>query len=421
MSWPRRLVALCSAGAALLSAHSAVNALLLRRPCDDPPPVTERVSVLVPARDEASTVSGCLTAVLASTGVPDLEVLVLDDASTDGTAAIARRAAGGDPRVTVLTGADLPPGWLGKPHALHQLRARATGSLLVTLDADVRLAPHGLAAGCDLLRRRSLALVSPYPRQVAVTAAERLVQPLLQWSWLTLLPLRAAERSLRPSLSAANGQLTVLDARALDAAGGFAAVRGDVLDDVALLRAVKTAGGRGVVVDGTRLAACRMYDGWPQVRDGYAKSLWSVAPSAPRSAALAAACAALWLVPPAAALLGSRTGALGYLAAVAGRVVTAGRTGGRLWPDAFAHPASIAVLVHLVVLSHRRSRRGGLLWRGRPIAPARPAGRGRRACGAALYPGTSGPAIEHPGVPRPHGGHGDDHEAAPAAREESTG
>ncbi len=420
MSWLSRLVAACSAGAALLSAHSAFNALLLRRPCEHPPPMTERVSVLVPARDEAATISSCLTAVLASTGVPDLEVLVLDDASTDGTAAIARAAAGGDPRVTVLTGADLPPGWLGKPHALQQLRAHATGSLLVTLDADVRLAPHGLAAGCDLLRRRRLALVSPYPRQVAVSAAERLVQPLLQWSWLTLLPLRVAERPPRPSLSAANGQLTVLDARALDAAGGFAAVRGEVLDDVALLRAVKAAGGRGVVVDGTRLATCRMYDGWPQVRDGYAKSLWSVAPSAPRSAALAAACAALWLVPPAAALLGSRAGALGYLAAVAGRMVTAARTGGRLWPDPLAHPASIAVLVHLVALSHRRSRRGGLLWRGRPIAPPRPAGRGRRGPAAALDPEPSGPAIAHPGATR-HAGRGGDHEVAPAARDGSTG
>ncbi len=401
MTWPGRLVALCSGGAARLSAHSVLNALLLRRPSTSPPEVTERVSVLVPARDEASTIAACLDAVLASTGVRDLEVLVLDDASSDGTAEVARRAAGGDPRVTVLHGADLPTGWLGKPHALHQLRERATGSLLVTLDADVRLAPGGLAAACDLLRRHRLSLVSPYPRQVAITTAERLVQPLLQWSWLTLLPLRVAERSPRPSLSAANGQLSVLDADALDAAGGFAAVRGEVLDDVALLRAVKAGGGRGVVVDGTDLATCRMYDGWAQVRDGYTKSLWSIAPSTLRSAALVLACSALWLLPPAAAVLGSRAGTFGYLAAVAGRAVSAGRTGGRLWPDPLAHPASVAVLVHLVALSHRRSRRGDLLWRGRAIAPA-PAGRTRSRGGAAPYPGRA------------------DH-AAPAAAERTTG
>ncbi len=377
MITPRHAVALCSAAAALLSAHSVLNAFLLRRPDADPATVTERVSVMVPARDEASTIGSCLTAVLASAGVPDLEVLVLDDASSDATAALARAAAAGDPRVTVLHGTGLPAGWLGKPHALHQLRSRATGSVLVTLDADVRLAPDGLAAACGLLRRHRLSLVSPYPRQVAITPAERLVQPLLQWSWLTLLPLRLAERSGRPSLAAANGQLTVLDAHALDAAGGFEAVRADVLDDVALLRAVKASGGRGVVVDGTSLATCRMYDGWPQVRDGYAKSLWSIAPSAPRSAALAATCAALWLLPPAAALAGSRAGALGYLAAVAGRVVAARRTGGRLWPDPFAHPASIAVLVHLIASSHRRSRRGDLLWRGRSVVLAAAAGRSR--------------------------------------------
>ncbi|MGQ7295595.1 glycosyltransferase [Quadrisphaera sp. KR29] len=373
MSAGLRAVQAASAAAVLLAAHTAVNAALLRRPAGAPPPVAERVSVLLPVRDEAHQVGGALAAVLASTGVPDLEVLVLDDGSADGTAAAARDAAAGDPRVQVLAGAPLAAGWLGKPHALAQLAHAATGSVLVCLDADVRLAPRGLAATVDLLRRHGLALVSPYPRQVAVTPAERLVQPLLQWSWLATLPLRLAERSPRPSLSAANGQLMALDAAALERAGGFAAVRAEVLDDVALVRAVKAAGGRGGVADGTALATCRMYDGWPALRDGYAKSLWSATGSPAGAAALVAALAAVFVLPPAAALtgLGGRAGRwaglAGCAAGVASRAVAARRTGGRAWPDALAHPVSVGVLCALVVRSWRLRRTGGLAWKGRAL------------------------------------------------------
>ncbi len=357
-----------STGAVVLALHTAVNAALLRRPLAAPSAVAERVSVLLPVRDEAGHVGACLRAVLASTGVPDLEVLVLDDGSTDGTAAEVREVADDDARVRLLTGAPLPPGWLGKPHALHQLAAAATGAVLVCLDADVRLAPHALAASVDLLRRHRLDLVSPYPRQLAVTPAERLVQPLLQWSWLATLPLRLAECSPRPSLSAANGQLMALDADALERAGGFAVVRAEVLDDVALVRAVKAAGGRGGVADGTDLATCRMYDGWPAVRDGYAKSLWSATGSPAGAAALVAAMGLVFVVPPLAALGGSPAGLVGWAAAVASRVVAARRTGGRAWPDALAHPASVVVLASLVVRSVRLRRTGGLAWKGRALS-----------------------------------------------------
>jgi len=372
----RWLVRSGSVAAAVLGAHAVVNARLLRTPPADPPPVAESVSVLVPVRDEAAHVSPCLRAVLASTGVPDLEVLVLDDGSSDATAALAAEVAAGDPRVTVLTGAPLPPGWLGKPHALAQLAAAARGSVLVTVDADVRLASHALAATVALLRRHGLDLVSPYPRQLAVTAGERLVQPLLQWSWLSTLPLRVAEHSRRPSLSAANGQLMALDAATLARAGGFAAVAGEVLDDVALVRAIKAAGGRGGVADGTDLATCRMYASWAELSAGYAKSLWSATGTATAAAAVGAGLAVTYLLPALAAVTGSWAGLAGYLAGVAGRVVAARRTGGRAWPDALAHPASVTALLWLLVRSRRDRSRHALSWKGRPIGAAGPAAAG---------------------------------------------
>ncbi len=363
-----RPVGWCAAAAAAATAHTCLNAGLLRRPAEPTVPLDVEVSVLLPLRDEAHRVAACLRAVLAQTGVPRLAVVVLDDGSGDGTADVVREVAGADPRVRLLTGREPPAGWLGKPHACQQLAdAAGESAVLIFLDADVVLAPSAFAATVDCLYSSGLDLVSPYPRQLAAGLGPRLVQPLLQWSWLTFLPLRLAERSRRPSLSAANGQLLAVRRDAYDRAGGHAAVRAEVLEDVALLRAVKAAGGTGGVVDGTPLATCTMYDDWAQLADGYGKSLWSAFSSPAGAAALIAALTAVYVVPPLAALAGSRAGLAGYAAGVLGRVVAARRTGGRVWPDALAHPASVVAFGWLTARSLWRHRRGELAWKGRPL------------------------------------------------------
>ena len=386
-------VAVGAVAAWVATAHTAYNLHRMRTPPTDPPVVAEKVSVLLPARDEAARIAPCLEALLASEGLRDLEVLVLDDASTDGTADVVRRAAQGDPRLTIISGGDpsvpdggapdgdvpdgaVPDGWLGKTWACARLARSATGSVLVFLDADVVLEPRGIAASVALLRRTGLDVVSPYPRQQADGALPRLVQPLLQWSWATLLPLGLAETSPRESLVAANGQLLVVDAAAYSRAGGHDTVRAEVLDDVALLRAVKRSGGRGVVVDGTDVATCRMYDDADSLVEGYTKSLWSAFGTPAGAVAVVALLCWLYVVPPAALVAGPTPrarafGALGYAAGVTGRALVARRTGGRLVPDVAAHPVSVLAFGALVAESWRRHRAGTATWRGRTLPGAR--------------------------------------------------
>jgi hypothetical protein len=354
--------ALVGAGTVLAWAgalHCLVNARQLRtasRTMVPVPPVLT-VPVLVPARDEAADIADCVRSI-----GPGYPVVVLDDGSADDTAHQARAAG-----ARVLVGTPPPAGWLGKPWACAQLAAAVAGDVLVFVDADVRLAPGAVARAVALLDESGLDVICPFPRQLARTPAERLVQPLLAWSWLTTLPLRPAERSPRPSLTAACGQFVVIRRRALDAAGGFAAVRDTVLDDLGLVRAVKATGGRGGIVDGTTLASCRMYGGWPELRAGYRRSLWSAFGSPAGALAVLAGLALAYVVPAVAALRGSRIGLVGYAGAVVSRVVAARRTGGRSFPDALAHPASIAVVGGLTLDSLVGRRRGTLRWKGRPV------------------------------------------------------
>jgi len=369
---------LVRAGAALALAgtvHAAVNSRLLRRPALGDRGAA-RVSVLIPARDEAVHIAACLGTVLGQPGVA--EVLVLDDGSSDDTAALAAAAG-----ATVIAGPAPPAGWLGKPHACAQLAAAAdpASDVLVFLDADVRLAPGAISAAVALLERTGLDMITPHPRQVAITAGERLVQPLLQWSVLTLLPLRLAERSSRPSLGAAIGQFVVVRRATYERAGGHGSIKDALLDDLALLKSIKRVGGHGALVDGTELASCRMYESWAELQDGYAKSLWSAfgsrrggfaSGSEAAAVAVGGALTLAYLLPPLAALRGSRAGLVGYVAGVAGRVITARATGGRPWPDAAAHPISIAAFLWLTARSLLLRRRGTLSWKGRTV-PARSA------------------------------------------------
>ena len=365
------LALLSAVGATIATLHTAYNLTRLRLP--RPGTVDESVSVLVPARDEADHIESCVRAVLASTGVAHLELLVYDDASADGTSDAVIHCAAGDPRLRLLRGdSDPPPGWLGKTWACAQLADAASGEVLVFLDADVVLAPTGLSATVGQLRDTSLDLVCPYPRQLADGLLPRLVQPLLQWSWLTLLPLGLAERSGRESLTAANGQLLACDADAYRNVGGHGAVRANVLDDIGLLRAFKRKGLRGIVTDGTEVATCRMYDSGEELVAGYTKSLWAAFGSPAGAAVVVALLWTMYVAPPLIALgaptsLARRLGAVGYLAAVAGRTLVARRTGQRVMPDVLAHPASIAVFGALVARSWRDKRAGNLAWRGRPI------------------------------------------------------
>jgi len=366
----RTAVRVGSALAVGLAVHTIINLRHLRRPLPLAPDIAESVSVLIPARNEERHIAQTVRSILDQMGLESLEVHVLDDGSTDETA--ARLAEIDDPRLTVHSAPDAPPpaSWLGKPWACERLGAEARGSVLVFVDADVHLEPWAIRGCINLLRHGDFALVAPYPRQISGTWLERLVQPLVTWSWVAMMPLRWAENSNRPSLAAANGQLLILDADAYRSIGGHAAVADEVIEDVALMRALKRGGYRTVTVDGSQAASCRMYSSTEEVVNGYTKSLWSAFNGPAGAAAVNSLVFMSGALPFAAMVLSPKNriaGAIGYAASVTSRAAVAQRTGERMLPDALSHPQSIIAFNALNALSWWRHVRGTNQWKGRAV------------------------------------------------------
>ena len=317
--------------------------------------VGESVDVLIPMRDEEDNVEGSLKSTLNSELLEASSVYVLDDGSTDQTGKLISEF-----KVNKLTGTQLPAGWLGKVWACHNLSKAGSGKYLVFLDADVRLHPYAIASAITRMNKFGWDFISPYPRQIAGSFLEKLIQPLLQWSWLASVPLRLAEKFPNRSMTIANGQFFIVKRSAYEEAGGHAAIPGEVLDDLELARLLISKGFKGGVADGSAVASCRMYKTNSQLIDGYTKSLWKAFGGQFGTIVAIILLFFTGISPylgigaPATFIFLSR-----FLAAIKTRSNPA---------YAFLHPISIVILLYLIVLSSVRKSRGTLIWRGRTVS-----------------------------------------------------
>lgn len=334
-------------------------------------PALPTVSLLVPARDEAQNLAALLPALLALDH-PGLEVLVLDDGSTDDTPrmlADAERAGGG--RLRRLVGTPPPAGWLGKSWACHQLAEAARGEVLVFCDADVLPAPEAVRHTVGAMAAADAGALTAIPRHRLRTAAERAVVPLVALLPVAaLLPLPLVPRTRAPSLSMANGQWIAFTREAYRACGGHAAVRGDVVEDVALGRRVKASGERLLAVVSVSALEVRMYRGPGALREGFAKNLYALAGGRPGTFLAALAVFLLAAVYPwAGALLGDPRALppLALLVAVRGCAALLFRHG---WTAVMLHPVGSVAVAALAAESFVRARRGTARWKGREIGRA---------------------------------------------------
>ncbi|MEQ9460260.1 MAG: glycosyltransferase family 2 protein [Phycisphaeraceae bacterium] len=250
-----------------------VNLLVYRKP---EPLVTglPAVSVLIPARDEEGAIGAAVRSVLESEseGAIELDVVVMDDSSSDRTAEVVRAIAEDDSRVRLVSAPALPSGWFGKPHACQRLAEAAQHDVLVWMDADVRMEKGGLRGLVSGLERSRAALVSTVPRQVTGSVMETLIVHQILFVLLGYLPMFRMKRTALPAYGAACGQLMVARRGDYVKAGGHEVVRDVMHESLALARAFRRAGMITDLIDGTGLARCRMYTTAGQVWHGFAKN-----------------------------------------------------------------------------------------------------------------------------------------------------
>jgi chlorobactene glucosyltransferase len=238
-------------------------------------PRVPRVSILVPARNEAQVIERCITSLLAQ-DYPDFEVLVLDDGSTDGTGEVLHRLAVEDSRLCVLEGHPLPTGWIGKHWACQQLLEKADGEYVLYVDADTWHHPSAVRNGVAGMLTWNLDLLSAIPREVVGTFGELLTVPMPVWSFFALLPMWLAFHTETPVLASAIGQYMMFRSTSLRQVGGYERVRSNAVDDLSLARLIKASKMRWRLADGTGRVSCRMYHGLRGCVRGFSKNLYAV-------------------------------------------------------------------------------------------------------------------------------------------------
>ncbi len=231
------------------------------------------VSVLIPARNEERNIGNILSD-LSGLSYGNLEIVVYDDESTDGTKQVVQAFQKREPRVRLLPGTPLPEGYTGKNHACHQLSNSAGGEYYLFLDADVRVKGALVEQALFWMIKKDLALLSIFPVQVMKGFGEKISVPLMNWILLSLLPMPLIRKSSRPSLAAANGQFMLFPAVIYKKFLFHQRFRKDKVEDVSIIRFLKRKGEMVDTLLGKENISCRMYNNLGEAIAGFSKNIF---------------------------------------------------------------------------------------------------------------------------------------------------
>ena len=344
------------------------------------------ISICVPARNEERNIRACVESLLAQ-DYPNFEVIVLDDRSTDRTSEILGQLAAQNDKLKIIGGSDLPAGWAGKPHALHQASAAARGEWLCFVDADTFLSPTTLSSCYAKAIETRADMFTIMTFQVLGSFWEKVVMPLVMTALsVGFSPRKVNDPNRRDAI--ANGQFILIRGSVYDAIGGHESVKDQIVEDKAISEQVKWNGYRLIVADGSKVARTRMYTSLPEMWEGWTKNIYLGLRDQPSLlllgvfGALVALIAALFL--PVWPLLGISwflNGGAWMAAAVIGQALilwayliqTRVRAARRMeispW-YAFTTPFGAAVFAAMMITSAFRVISGkGVTWKGRMYAP----------------------------------------------------
>lgn len=239
------------------------------------------ISVLVPARNEERNIENCVCSLLKQ-NYPNLEIIVLDDNSTDRTFEIAKELSRHSDKLKVVKGKKLPPGWNGKNWACHQLSQRAKGEWFLFTDADTTHRPHSVSTALAAARKNSSVFVTTIPGLTTKTWSEKLYLPVIHFAFLVLLPFKLINYSKDARISCGIGPFMLIERVFYFACKGYDVLRREIVDDMALAKLVKGNGGKITVLDGTKFVSVRFYRNFKELWKGFSKNHYEAIGGAPQ-------------------------------------------------------------------------------------------------------------------------------------------
>ena len=330
------------------------------------------LSILIPARNEVERLPGLLEDLHQQKTLKQIEIIVLDDESDDGTGELIERYSKLDSRIRRISGSLLPTGWCGKQWACWNLALQARGEWLLFLDADVRLNPGSVDSWLESANRSGIALVSGIPRQITITFLEKLCIPLIHFVLLSFLPIWRMRRSTHPSYSAGCGQWMLARSASYHEAGGHRAIASSMHDGILLPKTFRKAGYKTDLMDLTPEASCRMYNSGKEVWEGLMKNATEgvAAPGriVPITVILLAGQVAPWVLLASLNLVSSEWVPYvisGAFASILPRALAAWRYQ-QSWMSVLLHPVGILVFLAIQWTALTRFMMGRRIeWRGR--------------------------------------------------------
>jgi chlorobactene glucosyltransferase len=236
------------------------------------PTAAPLISICIPARNEENNIRNCVESALAQ-DYPNIEVIVLDDRSTDSTLTQLREIASRDSRLLLISGTNLPAGWAGKPHALFQASAAAHGEWLCFVDADTFLAPQAISSCYAKALETEADMFTTMNEQILGSFWEKVIMPLVMTALsVGFSPRKVNDPTTRDAI--ANGQFIMIRRTVYDAIGGHEKVKDQIVEDKAISEQVKWNGHRLVVADGSQVIRTRMYTNLPSMWEGWTKNIY---------------------------------------------------------------------------------------------------------------------------------------------------
>lgn len=337
----------------------------------DLPPL---VSILVPARNEEKNIKKLLVSLIKQ-DYKNMEILVLDDNSSDSTAAIVKQMEQKDSRIRLITGKKIEDGWLGKSWACQQLASCAKGQYFIFTDADTLHFADSVSSALATMLQNNLDGISVYPRQIMVTFAERMLVSFIGMGLFTMMPLALVKKTKGKFFSTGIGQFFMFKKEVYFKIGGHESVKAEILEDIHLSKRIKAAGLSYMVFDGSSNIFCRMYKNFRESITGFSKFIFAAFDYSGFSEALAVVIySVLFLVPfillpitiifdwPRIMLILNITQVLLVFAI---KIIMAFRFKERII-DIFLTPVSVCFIVAVAINSYIQARlRDGVYWKGR--------------------------------------------------------